>query len=364
MNHLFSLKSICLALSFVSFSIFAKEASACTSVIISGKFTSDGRPLMLKHRDTDFLDNAIVRGKGPLYTYIGLCNAGNEKEIWSGTNSAGFCIMNTATYDLKDDDIPDSLMDREGLLMARALGICRDLSDFEMLLDTLSRPMGVEANFGIIDAFGGAAYYEVNNHSWTKFDVNEIPCGWRVVTNFTETGRRESRHGVDRYEKAVSIMKNSDISKLVPLDLINSISRSGLPICREISSAAIVFQGVARGGRPGETVMWTCLGWPEATVCVPLLEAQTIPSWMSPHGKEGHAAICDEALYIKKAASPDGVSDLCRKVETVYSDDFSSQLSSWSRGETSLSAFSDKYKSLLSLIRKTYLDYFRDYLRK
>ena len=41
------------------------------------------------------------------------------------------------------------------------------------------------------DKVDGAAYYEVNTHSWTKFDVNEEPGGYMVVTNFTRTGRPE-----------------------------------------------------------------------------------------------------------------------------------------------------------------------------
>ena len=51
--------------------------------------------------------------------------------------------------------------------------ICKNQQDFEHFLDTLSRPMRVEANFGIIDAYGGAAYYETNNTRYYKKDVND-----------------------------------------------------------------------------------------------------------------------------------------------------------------------------------------------
>ena len=34
--------------------------------------------------------------------------------------------------------------------MKRALEVCKDMKDFEYFLDTLSRPMGVEANFGAV----------------------------------------------------------------------------------------------------------------------------------------------------------------------------------------------------------------------
>lgn len=37
----------------VAFCLFMQDVEACTSVIISGKVTPDGRPLMWKHRYGD-----------------------------------------------------------------------------------------------------------------------------------------------------------------------------------------------------------------------------------------------------------------------------------------------------------------------
>ena len=247
------------------------KVDACTAVIISGKVRPDGRPLMYKHRDTSNPDNTIEYFIGERYAFIGLVNrdwrthpvaqnTGGRPEVWSGRNEAGFCIINTATYDLKDDRVPMSEMDREGLVMYRALEICRTTADFECFLDTLSRPMGVEANFGVIDAEGGAAWYEVNNRKWVKFDVNEEPSGYRVVTNFTMTGRKKDRKGVDRYEKACSILSSTD----VPVGawdhrfLIDQISLSGAPILRDISASVIVFEGDRT---------FACLGRPDRVRC-------------------------------------------------------------------------------------------------
>lgn len=254
-------------------------AFACTSAIISAKSPyAAARPVMFKHRDTDHIDNRMQWFQGERYVFVGLVNADAgpaPKEVWSGANSAGFCIMNTATYDLKDDDVPASRMDREGIVMFRALEICATVSDFEHLLDSLPRPMGVEANFGVIDAFGGAAYYEVNNHSWTKFDVNEEPGGYMVVTNFTRTGRPEDHRGVDRYERASVLMeslaKEADVQNgITHRELIGSISRSGAPILRDITSAVLVFEGVSAGSDPSHTVMWGCVGYPGTTAYVPM----------------------------------------------------------------------------------------------
>ena len=144
---------------------YSISAFCCTSVIISGKVRTDGKPVMMKHRDTSHETNDIQWFQGEKYAFIALVNTDEpfDKEVWAGTNSAGFSIMNTATYDLKEDDVPAELMDREGYLMYRALEICATVADFEHFIDTLSKPMGVEANFGVIDAQGGAVYYEMDN---------------------------------------------------------------------------------------------------------------------------------------------------------------------------------------------------------
>ena len=97
---------------------------ACTSIIISSKATPDGRPLMWKHRDTGTPYNCIGYFDGGRYAYIGLVNSDDaDGAIWTGTNEAGFSIMNTASFNLKDDDVKE--MDREGYFMRDALKVCR-----------------------------------------------------------------------------------------------------------------------------------------------------------------------------------------------------------------------------------------------
>ncbi len=255
------------------FLFLSAPAIACTSCIVSGKFTKDGKAVMFKHRDSSCQEVAVEYFQGEKYRMMCLVNADwrtnptakvspGTHEAWSGMNETGFAIMNTATYDLKDDDVPFEKMEMEGVFMYRALEICATLEDFEVFLDTLSRPMGVEANFGVIDEKGGAAYYEVNNHSWTKFDVNKEPLGYRVVTNFTMTGRQEDRKGVDRYIKAHKILA----STYVPMEewdhtfFIKNISCSGAPILRDITSCAITFEG---------KTMWAALGKPNLVPCLP-----------------------------------------------------------------------------------------------
>lgn len=307
------------------------DAFCCTSVIISGSVRADGRPIMLKHRDSDELNNSTQWFRGPEYSFIGLVNSSSKGgEVWAGVNSTGFCIINTATYDFKDDDVPPEMMDKEGIVMYKALGICRNVSDFEHLLDTLPRPWGIEANFGIIDSEGNAAYFEVNNHKYIRYDAASEPEGYMVVTNFTRNGRVEDRKGVDRYEKACEIMRNMEISTADHSTLFNNISRSGDPILRSITASSIVFEGVAPGEDPSRTVMWTILGCPSTSIYVPLkvFGKDHIPSYMKKvRGKE-NSGICSESLVIKGIYNYiPGCPNECREVEKFVDSKFEAGMS-------------------------------------
>ena len=304
-------------------------AFACTSFIISGKATPSGKPMMFKHRDTDELNNRIAHFQGEKYAFMGLVNSPSlDAEVWAGMNDAGLCIMNTASYNLREDQL-DCAMDREGELMYHVLGQCATLQDFESWIETYPQPWGVEANFGIIDAQGGAAYYEINNHRWIKYDVNEEANGYRVVTNFSFAGRYEDYEGWERYQTASAIMQEafSREREMTPIDAINLFSRKyrhevlgvnyfqeNAPqyivdqdyIPRRITSAVICFQGVNAGSDPKYNVMWSALGYPACAVAIPLLvNSNSLPAYMTarnPKAKKGealHSEMCDASLQIK-----------------------------------------------------------------
>ena len=309
--------------------IILSSSWACTSFIISGKATPSGRPMMFKNRDTDELNNRIAHFQGDKYAFMGLVNAPSlDGEVWAGMNEAGLCIMNTASYNLREDQL-DCQMDREGEFMYHVLGQCANIQEFENWLETYPQPWGVEANFGIIDAQGGAAYYEINNHRWIKYDVNDEANGYRVVTNFSFAGRYEDYEGWERYQTATTIMqeKFSREKEMTAIDAINYFSRTyrhevlqlnyspvNTPeyavdqdfIPRRITSAVVCFEGVKAGDKPLHTVMWTALGYPACAVAIPLLmHKDHLPTYMkarNEHAKEGqqlNAEICDKSLQIK-----------------------------------------------------------------
>ena len=332
MKKIFSL-SLLLALALSA----ALPADACTSAIFTGKSTPDGRPLLWKHRDTGELNNRIEyfpAGNGRKYGFIGLVNSDvQDGEVWTGTNEVGFSIMNTASYNLQSE--PAKLEDQEGVVMYQALGSCKTLADFEKMLDKMKKPRGVEANFGVIDAEGGAAYYEVNNTEWRKVDVNDpkiAPEGFLVYTNHSYTGRKDDGMGYVRYNTANIITHNAWIrgEKFTPQWIFNNLSRSyynsllGIDlnknpelapegwfvdqdfIPRRSTSASIVVKGVKKGENPDKTVMWTILGYPPCGIAVPLKVAD---GFNQPEGvmkKEGsnNCRLCDEALARRAEVFP------------------------------------------------------------
>ncbi|MDE6225039.1 MAG: C45 family peptidase, partial [Muribaculaceae bacterium] len=150
----------------LSLLLSVQASIACTSAIISGKVTKNGRPLLWKHRDTGNEQNFIARvaPEGNKYGFVALYNGGDSllESAWMGMNDAGFAIMNTASYNLMPDTA--KFVDQEGVVMRKALETCRTLIDFENLLASLPKPLGVQANFGVLDANGNGAYYETDDH--------------------------------------------------------------------------------------------------------------------------------------------------------------------------------------------------------
>ena len=302
---------------------------AGTSAIITGKLTKDGRPLMWKHRDSGVGWNHIAYFKGERLCYTGLVNSENPSdEIWTGMNEAGFAIMNTASYNLKDDEVEE--MDKEGRFMKRALEVCKDMKDFEYFLDTLSRPIGVEANFGVIDAFGGAAYYETNNHTYVKMDVNDeelAPRGYLIYTNFSFHGRKDEGKGYIRYDTAEELFGQFEKEDFTAAHLFAGCSRSfrhsllGIDLREEAFSpnrasgfcveqdfipryesiASVVIQGVKPGMDPELVTLWAVLGYPPVSIALPVWVkmGEEIPALLAASVQTGKAPLCEVAVQLR-----------------------------------------------------------------
>ncbi|MGI6520058.1 MAG: hypothetical protein ACOX2D_02835 [Fermentimonas sp.] len=314
------------------------EVRACTSAIITGKATADGKPLMWKHRDTSAEQNRLVYSDAAKYPYIGLVNSNDScnNEVWAGTNSTGFCIMNTASYNIRNKEDVTEGKDFEGIVMRMALECCGSLGDFEHFLDTLSRPMKVEANFAVIDAQGGAAYYETNNFGYLKADANDpmqAPHGYLIRTNFSYSGYMDEGMGYIRHETAHYLFsRQRDRSLFTPEWIFASASRSyyhsllgsdlrdydfNAPgatgyaidqdyIPRSSSSASVVFQGVREGEPVEHTTMWTALGFPPCSVAVPawVKGGNALPPMLLKGEDSENSPLCEKVVALKRQVFP------------------------------------------------------------
>ena len=328
------MKRFCLSVFIISILLFPVSGNCCTSAIFSGKVTESGRPVIWKNRDTGHLWNRvdyIPAGFAGRFGFYALVNCDTTApEAWSGLNEAGFSIMNTVSYNIrrKGDTTPASRMDREGVVMYRALASCRTLADFEKLLDATPKPMGIEANFGVIDAEGGAAYYEVNNYTWVKYDVNDpevAPDGYIIRSNYSFSGEEDAGQGYIRYDNAAYLIKNmlAGGKKISVRSVFDGLSRSyyhSLINCnfmfsgfewaldqdfipRASTSAVTVVEGVNPGEDPAGAVMWCAAGYPPVAVAMPVRNSSrgAVPQPLQRiSAKNPHCAAAEEAMQLKE----------------------------------------------------------------
>jgi hypothetical protein len=314
---------------------FTFQGIACTTAVISGKYTKDGKPMLWKNRDTGYLNNFLDFNSEGKYSYVGLVNSKDLKKtsIWIGINSVGFGIMNSASYNM-NLSIDAPLTGKEGITMRQALMSCKTLADFEAFLDAIPKPSGLEANFGVIDAEGGAAYYEFNHTGYVKFDANDprvAPYGYIIRSNYSYTGKlgKESSGYIRSntvnelfYEKAATTgltaqFIQQNVAKGLKHSLMNEdlFDKYGnLPpnhpqyahfrdyIPRKGSSSSVVVEGVMKGQNPEFAVLWSNVGFPLASMMTPTWVAggKELPKIVQLNAGLKDSPICYAALKLKK----------------------------------------------------------------
>lgn len=316
------MKRVIIALTLL-FSVVVGDA--CTSAIVSGRLTANGRPLLWKNRDTNDLNNRVERipAHDGLYEFVGLFDARDMRDTaaWMGFNEKGFAIMNTASYNLNNDDVPEKDMDKEGVVMRMALERCVTVDDFEKLLNELPKPMGVEANFGVIDAQGNGAYFETGNYKYVKYDLKDEESGILTRTNYSYSGVKDKGYGYVREKNEIVLLEKHIAARdITPAVFTEEISRTFYRstvdkyynvwspryvedkdfIPRRISSASTVIEGVLPGEDASLTTMWIALGYPP---CADIHAVWTgeggVPVELSGTGKNNHSPQCDIVMKRK-----------------------------------------------------------------
>ena len=295
----------------------------CTGAIISRNIAETGRPILLKHRDISFslsnhrgnrieYESSVRFGKKGIISVVD-SHSLDECSSLCGMNVAGFAIINTATYNLGTRDFNNQIAPSK--LMYKALAECENAIGFEKMLERTARKM-MPANYGIIDKDGNAFYYEVGEVSWTRIDVNNVKDNHITFTNFSQSGNKNNRIGLERCVTATAIM-NETIERekiITPRSLFDHISRSfrnefinidlkkqdnpfgdyfidGIFIPLKTTTFSAAFQG---------GVAWVMLGYPPASVVVPVLMNRELPPFMCKSGEWQTAKICNKSFELKK----------------------------------------------------------------
>ncbi len=381
-------------------------SEACTTAIVSGKYTANGRPIIWKLRDTETFENKMHYFKDGRYDYIGLINSNDAKgeQVWGGSNAAGFAIINSASFNVNLEDTT-SFKDQEGYFMKEALQKCATLKDFEKLIEARPVPKGLAAHFGVLDAQGGVAFYEVNNRSYTKFDANDpaqAPHGYIIRTNYSFTGKKDIGYGFIRYQTAQDIFYQADaMGQLNSQTILQDFSRclkhpvlnvdyrqqysavlkgqhfvnSGDMITRHGSSSAILIEGVSKGQAPDLSTVWTMVGFPNTCLALPVWVkgGDKLPAMLVAKGTDNcqlnnfSLQLKDRCYPIKRSAGykylnvselinreGSGIIQQLEEVETAIFAITNEKLDSWHVSAPNQKDIQEIYDLLDNLVVKTY----------
>jgi hypothetical protein len=241
--------------------------------------------------------------------------------------------MNTLSYNIETARRDSS--SRNGVIMKEALLTCSSVDEFEEFLKSYPKPFKVLSNFGVIDAKGGAAYFETNNNSYVKIDVNDkkiAPHGYVIRTNYSFSGSPNTGEGYIRYHTAENLFyrasgtNNLNVPYLLEnmcRSLDNSYSGEGVGdylhlkeneekffyfqdcINRSTSTSSVVVQGVREGESPLLTTMWAIVGAPLASMAIPVWvnNSNVLPEVITAPGRE-NAEICEFSVRLMEVMVP------------------------------------------------------------
>ena len=220
------------------------KAEACTSALVSAAKSSEGAPMLWKHRDSSSWDCHIEYIEGGKYAYTALVSK-DGNHTYCGINEEGFAIMNTVSENLK---IAPEVAQRTGAIatMATALRECAAVEEFEAWLEKSNGARCYITNFAVGDASGALAYFEVWREGFKRYDVSERKEGFDIRSNFSFAGDMVNiGPSVPRYEIAMRQMVEK--KRHTPYDFYhysrnfalrdgsNALDTEGVFVCNDIT---------------------------------------------------------------------------------------------------------------------------------
>lgn len=190
------------------------ESYACTSAIVAASRSSEGVPLLWKHRDNSFSNTRVDYVTGGKYAYTALVPNTRRwsRGSFAGINEVGLGTITTATNKLpvatKEEWLacPRRRIGRATSVIA--LRECATVDEVEELLRTTKRGLGSKSNLGVADATGAVAYFEIWDLGYRRYDADKRADGFDVRANFSHARTVKSKGAsVRRYNLIMKEMR-------------------------------------------------------------------------------------------------------------------------------------------------------------
>jgi hypothetical protein len=256
------------------------ESYACTSAIVSKQKSSEGAPLLWKHRDSPTWNGRVAYIEGGKYAYTALVSL-NGKYTYCGINEKGFAVMNTVSHNIKMTD-PKRGKGSAIALMDDILRECATVDEFEAWLAKSNGKRGYVTNYAVGEPSGEAAYFEVSQESYKRYNISDRAEGYEIRANYSFSGDMVNiGESGPRYEVIANQMRGGE--KFTPYQFIdysrnylnnkgvcvlsesNRVELDNTSVARYISSASAVMVCDAKNPR-----MLVAVGHPAAAMAVPV----------------------------------------------------------------------------------------------
>jgi len=202
------------------------DSLACTSAAVAPHRSSEGVPLLWKHRDNSFSNTRVDYITGGTYAYTAIVP--NNKNYWrgvyAGINKVGLGVITTATKNLPsatEEEWAACPRKRVRVGLSRyALRECATVDEFEEMLRTTKRKRGFNSNLGVADGTGAVAYFEVWDLGYRRYDVGERTEGFDIRTNFSHARIAKTKGASERRYNLMMNEMNNHRGRFSPQDFI------------------------------------------------------------------------------------------------------------------------------------------------
>jgi hypothetical protein len=257
------------------------ESVACTSAIVAAAKSSEGVPLLWKHRDSNKWNCHIAYVQGEKYAYTALVSL-DGYNTYCGINEKGFAVMNNATYNVPRPEKKKGKGSSAVVVMADILGNFATVEEFEAWLASPEGKQKHPTIYAVGDAKGVVAYFEAGQDYYKRYDEEVLDKGYDARGNFSFSGWDDKRGAsVERYNIAMNQLRTK--AKFAPHDFVefsrnyqnisggcvldepNRVVRDHTSINRITSAATTVMVCDVENPR-----MLVAVGHPAATMAVPV----------------------------------------------------------------------------------------------